>query len=106
MKLKWYIKQKWQKLTRGYSDEELWNLDYHLCKWLIPRLRSFKEKTNGYPPNLKSPKEWDKILEKIILAFELHISDIPDSAEQARKESKQIKEGLSLFSKYLYYLWW
>ena len=41
----WDIKQKWQKLTRGYSDEELWNLDSTICEWLLPRLKSFKEKT-------------------------------------------------------------
>lgn len=106
MKLKWYIKQKWQKLTRGYSDEELWNLDSTICKWLLPRLKTFKEKTIGYPPDLKSPKEWDEILEKIILALELYNSDLLDSPEQARIEGKQIKEGLELFGKYFGNLWW
>lgn len=106
MKLKWYIKQKWQKLTRGYSDEELWNLDGTICKWLLPRLKTFKEKTIGYPPTLSSPKEWNGILEKIILALELYNSDLPDSPEQARIEGKQIKEGFELFGKYFCNLWW
>lgn len=102
----WDIKQKWQKLTRGYSDEELWNLDSTICEWLLPRLKTFKEKTIGYPPTLNSPKEWNEILEKIILALELHNSDLPDSPEQARIEGKQIKEGLELFGKYFCNLWW
>jgi hypothetical protein len=102
----WDIKQKWQKLTRGYSDEELWNLDSTICEWLLPRLKAFKERTNGYPPTLNSPKEWDTILEKIILALELHNSDLPDSPEQARIEGEQIKEGFELFGKYFCNLWW
>ena len=106
MKLKWYIKQKWQKLTRGYSDEELWNLDSTICKWLLPRLKTFKEKTIGFPPTLNSPEEWGDILEKIILALELHVSDLPDSPEQVRIECKQIEEGLELFGKYFCNLWW
>lgn len=104
MKLKWYIKQKWQKLTRGYSDEELCNLDNTICKWLLPRLKAFKEKTNGYPSTLNSPKEWYDILEKIILALELYNSDLLDNQERARSE--QIKEGFELFSKYFRNLWW
>jgi len=100
----WNIKQKWQKLTRGYSDEELWNLDSTICKWLLPRLKAFKEKTNGYPTT--SPEEWDTILEKIILALELHNSDLPDNPEQARIEGEQIKEGFELFGKYFRNLWW
>lgn len=102
----WKIKQKWQKLTRGYSDEELWNLDSTICEWLLPRLKTFKEKTIGYPPTLNSLKEWKDILEKIILALELHNSDLPDNPEQARIEGKQIKEGFELFGKYFCNLWW
>jgi hypothetical protein len=102
----WCIKQKWQKLTRGYSDEELWNLDETICEWILPRLKAFKEKTFGYPPDLNSPKEWDELLDKMILAFELHISDVPNSPEQARKEGEQIEEGMKLFCKYFRNLWW
>ena len=102
--MKLYIKQKWQKLTRGYSDEELWNLDYTICKWLLPRLKTFKEETNSYPSTLTSPKEWDDILEKIILALELHSSDLPSNKEQTRSE--QIREGFELFGKYFWNLWW
>ena len=98
------LKQKWQKLTRGYSDEELWNLDNTICKWLLPRLKAFKEKTIGYPPTLNSPKEWDDILEKIILALELYNSDLLNNSERAKSE--QIKEGFELLSKYFRNLWW
>ncbi len=104
-KIIWNIKQKWQKLTRGYSDEELWNLDYYLSRWIIPRLKTFKEQAVGFPPDLNSKKEWEDIIEKIIIAFELYISYIPDTPEQASKEGKQIREGLELFSKYFNNLW-
>ncbi len=108
MKLKWYIKQKWQKLTRGYSDEELWNLDSTICEWLLPRLKAFKEKTIGYPHDFNSFDEWKETIQKMINAFELHNSDLPNnfSIENFKKEEKLIQEGFELFGKYLNSLWW
>lgn len=108
MKLKWRIKQNWQKLTRGYSDEELWNLDSTICEWLLPRLKTFKEKTIGFPLDFSSLEEWKETIQKMIDAFELHISDLPDNlrTEEFKKESKLIQEGLELFGKYFNNLWW
>ena len=103
--IKWYLKQKYQKVTRGFSDEELWNLDYHFCKWLVPRLKAFKEKTQGYPPNLKTPEEWEEILQKMIDGFEIYTSDF-ENIEDVKKNTKKTNSALSLFKKYFSYLWW
>lgn len=104
--LQWTIKQKFQKLTRGYSDDELWNLDTTFCEWIIPRLKTFKEKTIAYPPNLNNLEEWHSILEKMIVAFETHNKDIPDTLEDIEKEDAIINEGIELFCKYFNHLWW
>ena len=89
----WNIKQKWQKLIRGYSDEELWNLDSTFCKWMIPRLKTFKEKTCGFPVDLNNIDEWKEIIQKMIDAFELYISTWHDnfSIEEFKKESTTLK---------------
>lgn len=110
MKLKWYIKQKWQKLTRGYSDEELWNLDCTICKWVLPRLKSFKKQTKGYPHGFNNIEEWKEVIQKMIDAFEIYSTeDLPDyafSSSSIEEDSKRVKEGFKLFSKYFRNLWW
>ena len=41
-----WLKNKYQKITRGFTDEEIWNLDNTIAKWLLPRLKYLKENTN------------------------------------------------------------
>ena len=106
-KLFWNIKQKYQKFTRGYSDEELWNLDKTICEWLLPRLKTFKEKTIGYPHDFNDLEEWKETIQKMIDAFEIYSTDLPDYAYSSYEEDcKQMEEGFELFSKYFYNLWW
>lgn len=81
-----YILWPWQSLIRGYSDCDLWQLDYHLAKLIIKRLKAFKAmERNGYPSDLPSCKchandngkddeyvaEWERNLNKMIDAFDI-----------------------------------
>ena len=116
--IKFNIKMKYQKLTRGYSDLEVWNLNDTFCIWILPRLKYFRKHTIAYPPDL-TPEKWDEILDKMILAFELYLDDsddnyeidkngeytIPD-LEKMKLEGEKIWEGFRLFGQYLRYLWW
>lgn len=43
MKIKRKIKYWFQILTRGWSDEETWNLDYSFIKWVNSRFKVYKE---------------------------------------------------------------
>ena len=82
---KWF----YQKLTRGYSDRDLWSLDCTFTDFILPRLKSFrKSKLNGYPACLeegavhnhggsinkeqeeKNFQIWFGTIDKMILAFE------------------------------------
>ena len=105
--MKWHIKQKWQKLTRGYFDEELWNLDYTICKWILPRLKSFKEQTKDYPPELNNLAEWKEIIQKIIDAFEIYSIDLPETpySSSYEEDDKRVREGFELLSKHFHNLW-
>lgn len=105
-KIKWWLKMKYQKTARGFTDEELWNLDCTFVDWIIPRLKVFKEKTIGYPADVKSPEEWDKILDKIIKAFELYKQAPCDDLKQLHMDNQIIKEGFELFAKRIHNLWW
>ena len=69
----------WQRITRGFNDSETWNLDYTIAKLVLPRLKRFKELTNGIPgdfsikdrPYIKFPEnitddEKTKIRDKVV----------------------------------------
>lgn len=85
---------------RGFDDSECWNLDMTIAQFVLPRLKRLKEITHGYPGNLESEKEWDKILDKMIRAFELTVEDKLDSDNILEYEI-----GMNLFAQYFRNLW-
>jgi hypothetical protein len=91
-----------QRKERGFDDTETWNLDQVICQFIEPRLRRFKELTNGYPPSL-TPESWDEALDKMINAFSLMQKDL---YEVRKGDLEKVEEGLSLFCKHLRDLWW
>lgn len=70
---------------------------------ILPRLRRFKEVNIGYPGSL-TPEAWDEILDKMIAAFAFGASEERWNADQA--EYDKHREGLELFAKYFWDLWW
>lgn len=90
---------KEQRLQRGFDDSETWSLDSTISRFIEPRLRAFREIRGGYPGNMTS-EEWDGILDKMILAFELINKD------KTHEYEKEVNEGLDLFRKHFFGLWW
>lgn len=88
-----------QRLKRGFDDSELWNLDKSIIGFILPRLKAFKDKHSSSPLNIDK-KEWNVILEKMIIAFELLEND-----NNTEEDKKKINNGLNLFVKYLKSLW-
>lgn len=82
---------------------DTWNLDWAIAKFVHPRLVRFKEVTNGYPGTLESPEEWDEILDKMIKAFEIIKKGTWDIHKY---EEPIVDEGLDLFRKWYFHLWW
>lgn len=94
------IRHLHQILTRGWPDSDLWNLDYTVASFLVPRLKRFKETTMGHPVDL-TEEEWNIALDKMIFSFENYSKN-----EYAVGEPlNQIDEGLRLFALYFYHLW-
>jgi hypothetical protein len=79
-------------MNQKFEDEELWDLDFTIADFILPRLIRFKELNNS--------EGVEEVLDKMILAFELIVNDdIKDENE------KIIDEGLKLFSKNFRKLW-
>ena len=127
MRMIWlHIKCFFQKLFRGFSDDELWNFDNTIAKWILPRLKSFKKDSIAFPADLDSPEEWDEILDKMIWSFDyivnqdkyedVLIEKYKDNEfdedghyrwiKDAKELSAKCQEGLDLFGKYFRALWW
>jgi hypothetical protein len=85
----------------------MYDLDYKLAKKIIKPLKKFREsKPISYPANLNSLKEWYKILDKMIYAFESFISDdSPADFKRFLKTAQKQQEGFELFGKYFMDLW-
>ena len=99
-----------QNICRGWSDKDTWNLDYTIAEFALPRLRRFKEVTNGYPGEL-SEELWDEILDKMIFSLEytvkeFRMEDEYTDLEFLKSQGEKVQEGLELFGKYFRDLWW
>lgn len=104
-----YKKYSKQLKTWGFCDAETWSLYSGIAKFTLPRLIKFKEKNNGFPMGMTS-EEWDKILDKMIFAFEWIVTsddveiDLPTA--QADINWKECDTGLRLFGEHFRNLWW
>lgn len=87
---------------QGFDDTVTWNMDMSIAQWITPRLRRFKEINNCIPTDIATEEEWDIILSKIISTFEL----LSDEANVNDVSSASINEGLDLFRKHYFDLWW
>ena len=119
------VRWLWQRLTRGYDDRDVYDLDEALVRFAYPRLKHFItwqcDHGMSCPPSL-DPAAWLEVLRKIEKAFDIQAGRLglygleetkaPTPAEWTEEsyqkwldtineEDKQIKEGIELFGKYL-----
>jgi hypothetical protein len=90
-----------QRLERGFDESETWSLYTTIAKFIVPRLKEFKEVNIAYPPEL-TPESWNDILDKMIRSFEI----AADSDFMKEEEAEEFREGFTLFSEYFFALWW
>jgi hypothetical protein len=89
---------KEQREKYGFDERELWDLHTVIAAFVYPRLKMFAEYTASVPMGMK-PLEWRNILEKMVRAFELIITD------QVEAHHAEVTEGLDLFREYYFDLW-
>ena len=93
-----------QRKEVGFDDTETWSLTDTISRFIIPRLKRFKAVNNGVPHG-QTEESWDMILDKMVLSFELTCRD-SGSRDYTDEERIQLNEGLDLFRKYFFELWW
>ena len=93
-----------QRQLRGFDDSETWSLTDTICLFILPRLQRFKE-INASTPAQLTEREWNDILDKIIISLQLTCKD-RGLRIWTEEESKQINEGLDLFREWFMALWW
>lgn len=100
-------KMRWQILTRGYSDRNVWAMCDDIAKLNIKLLTELRDNGHGYPGGL-TEKKWKKILTKMIEGFEAHLSIIELSGFDTKlhkKATKQFEEGMALYTQWYLSLW-
>ena len=104
--------EKWksQRDERGFDDTELWNLDLTISNFILPRLKVFREQTDGFPSKFNTIEEWYKILDEIIEGLELYKDkfDWDMNADQniLNLYSAKCKKAFKLLGEYVQDLWW
>jgi hypothetical protein len=70
------IKVLFHWIFTGYCWATIWELDSYLMKVILQRLKQFKKMDRmGYAPidSVRSEEDWEKVLDRLILGFEIMI---------------------------------
>ena len=108
----WYyrIKYLFQRLFRGYSDRDVFDLGATILDFAYPKVKAFiKMEKCGYPCSLDKDK-WDETLKKIELAFDHWKLDEDcqfkyNTFDELYEHYQIMEEGFTLFGKYLQNFW-
>lgn len=92
-----------QRKVRGWDDSDTWALNGHLAKWLLPRLRRFRELTCGHPPGL-TMDEWRVVLGDMIYAMEISERELESVVTEC--DWDRVERGLTAFGERFRDLWW
>jgi hypothetical protein len=100
-----FFKKGIQRWARGWSDEDVWGINYFLSEIIPPMLKRLKETKHGVPCIVgkmetdkemeEAEKQWDEVLDSIIYTFEVskNISEsnlfYQPSEEWSRKEANK-----------------
>lgn len=87
-----------QRIDRGFDDSETWCLDTVIARFVLPRLKRFKEINIAYPVG-STPEKWDLELDEMIETFETLVKEEwPETSEEITERSNKIEQGLQLFA--------
>lgn len=98
------IKYFIQRGKRGYSDRDVWNLDYYLAELISNSLKDLEKNRHSYPMNL-TDKQWKIVLSDIIFTFEKEKEIKEADVQLTKEELLRYNRGWRLFKKYFRSLW-
>lgn len=105
-------KKNLKKINAYVNPKETWSLDTTIAKYILPRLKLFKKLNNGYPQGrygIQTMEDWNKQLDKMIEAFDFAANKFEGweySEEELNEKYEMFEEGMELFSKAYFDLWW
>lgn len=88
------IKQFIQRGIQGYSDEDLWNLDYYLASLISRSVKDFKKIQHGIPPEIYQEYEKMNLSSDVIDIFA-----VKDWEKQLDLLSDKFAELINIFDK-------
>lgn len=131
--LRMSIKSLFQKILRGFSDEECRNLNDEIAKFILKRLLYFKKMERFNSPifsekdslGKESAQKWDEVLDEMIFAFDFtcdplkynnipgtpfeETGNTPEAWDDYFKRELELEirkaQGLALFVKHFHSLW-
>ena len=111
-----------------FSDKDVWNLDWTIAQFVLPRLKRYKQVKQCVPGRLctfqkgalcetDSIERWNKLLDAMIWSFEQIVDDSQEPLVQEGEEfedfckrhqiwENKLQYGLDVFAKYFRDLWW
>ncbi len=94
-----------QRGKRGYSDRDVWSIDYYLAHWMPEALKQLERTKHGTPIGM-TPKGWSTRLRIIREGFEAvkELGDTPNH-ERYQELKRKMDKGLKLFGEYFLNLW-
>lgn len=110
------FKYAYQRATRGYSDMDLWDLDYFYLTLFYTSLKDFRLHFTGYPGDMKDEHEWEDYLQKMeeyfynadeMNAEKIHFSDdiVKDTMARDKYCQEQLEAGMKMLTERFFGLW-
>lgn len=59
------LKKLWQKLTRGWTDEETWDFEDSFLRWILPRMKRYRDIAIAFPAQF-DPNKWLALIDEFI----------------------------------------
>lgn len=109
------------KCEVNFDENEVYDLDETISKFILPRLIYFRDNEQGIPSSLiildekgnpqnepEAAQQWRDILNKMINAFWGNFNGPWVDNDEAKEEelTQKRREGFELFAKYFESLWW
>ena len=92
------LKYAWQRITRGYCDADLWDLNDYYCTLIENSLRDFNQRRHGYPIGLEE-EEWNtkiqhivQLLNKYRVASANEMEAIEDEYSDKLEKTRRVEE--------------
>ena len=112
LKIKWAF----QRMRRGYSDQDAWSFDYYFAKMMSDVLGKHITNANSYPTNFNNLEDWKNVLRKMRYGFDMYVYSedglwMQELTEEAvsdilRNTDVAVKESLKLLSEHFGGLWY